>query len=540
MNKLKVAIMGEMPARGYSGGRYHAWIMAEALAQQENIVYMITNNIPEFARDFESYKNHNKIKVILVDTFYSVFIEDEKLDYVICVPSIEKGSAYYYACLDYAVRMKARFAFINFESPNWFSECTDIHRPEGDYKILKKLCKYGCLIFSSALESQKYAVKYYNESPKKTQYCVWSPPINSLVADQINERKEDQIIVFLRIKDRHKGGNDFLQLLGEYLRGMTCICVVGTGEIANDFLAEAQAKAQNYGVTLRFEKSLSDCRKFEELKKSKLLLFPSHFEGYGYPPVEALYCGARCIAYNLPVLQEISGTALTYCEMGNVLEMCKAAEKILLEECDYAPICVDTADFIKQSERIQEILESNLHNDKLTIKDTWKSRMCAVARRWYDLKIRNRTRRKWLPKIIKYCIDNEIVISQILSLEKEKWKYIRHQTEEKEVYIWGCGQAYKELYPKYRNKIRIKGILDNNSEKIGTKDKVSKKYLIQSPEILREENKEKVVVLIANKQNVDAMIAELTKMDIRFYHSLCMIELNSWPSKIYRFFKKWH
>lgn len=538
MDKLKVAIMGEMPATGYSGGRYHAWIMAEALAQQGNIVYMITNNIPEFARDFESYKNHNKIKVVLTDTFYSVSIEEKELDYVICVPAIEKKAVFYYACLDYSICMKARFAFINFESPNWFRLCTDIQRPEGDYKILKKICKYGCLIFSSALESKKYAVEYYDRFPDKTQHCVWSPPINSLVADSINETKEEQIIIFLRIQDKHKGGNDFLQLLGEYLRGMTCVCVVGTGEIADDFLEVVQARAKKYGVTLRFEKSLSDYRKFEEIKKSKLLLFPSHFEGYGYPPVEALYCGTRCIAYDLPVLREISGNALTYCEMGNILEMHKVAEKILKEKC-VDSICVDTADFIKQSERLQDILEKNLQNDKLTGKNIWINKVCADARRWYDLRIRTRarTRKKWLPNIIKYCIDNEIVISHVLNSEEERWKDVRRQIKGKEVYIWGCGRAYKELYPKYRDKVKIKGILDNNSEKIGTKDKISRKYVIQSPAVLKKENKEEVAVLIANKQDVDEIIEELVKMDIKIYHSLCMMELNSLSGKMYRYLK---
>lgn len=537
MNKLKIAIMGEMPATGYSGGRYHAWVMAEALAQQENTVYMITNNIPEFARDFECYKNHNKIKVELVDTFYSISIEEKRLDYVICVPAIGKKAAFYYACLDFSIRMGARFAFINFESPNWFSKCTDIQRPEADYKALKKICRYGCLIFSSAQESKKYAVEYYNKFPNTTQHCVWSPPINSLLADRVNEKKTNQIIIFLRVRDKHKGGNDFLQLLGEYLRGMTCVCVVGTGEIANDFLEEAKSKAEGYGITLRFENSLSDYRKFEELKKSKLLLFPSHFEGYGYPPVEALYCGARCIAYDLPVLREISGSALTYCKMGNVVEMSRMAEGILKGECD-VPICVDTADFIKQSERIQDILEINLQNDKLKGKDTWINRIGVIARRWYGLSTKIITNKKGVPKIIKYCIDNEIVISHVLDDKAEKWKYIRSQIEGKEVYIWGCGKAYRELYPRYKNRIKIKGILDKSPEKIGTKDNVSRKYVIQKPEILKDKNKEQIVVIIANKIGVDEIIGELSGMGIRYYHSLCMIEINSLPGRMYQFLFK--
>ena len=42
--------------------------------------------------------------------------------------------------------------------------------------------------------------------------------------------------------------------------------------------------------------------------------------------------------------------------------------------------------------------------------------------------------------------------------------------------------------------------MDKNPEKIGTKDKVSRKYVIQKPEILKDKNKEQIVVLIANKK----------------------------------------
>jgi hypothetical protein len=317
---------------------------------------------------------------------------------------------------------------------------------------------------------------------------------------------------------------------------MTCVCVVGTGEIANDFLEEAKSKAEGYGITLRFENSLSDYRKFEELKKSKLLLFPSHFEGYGYPPVEALYCGARCIAYDLPVLREISGSALTYCKMGNVVEMRRMAEGILKGECD-VPICVDTADFIKQSERIQDILEINLQNDKLKGKDTWINRIGVIARRWYNLSTKIITNKKGVPKIIKYCIDNEIVISHILDDKEEKWKYIRPQIEGKQVYIWGCGRAYKELYSKYENKIKITGILDSSPDKIGTVDKVSRKMVIQNPNILYKSDKKSTTVFISNKEGVDEIVRLLDAMGISEYHSLCMMEMNTLSSKTYRIFR---
>lgn len=530
---FKIAIIGQMPAKGYSGGRYHAWIMAEALANEGNQVYMIINDIPEFSKDFEEYPNHDQIKVVLIYDFYNFKFKESRLDYVICIPSIGKGARFYNACLHFAIEKEARFAFINFETPNWYEACTEIKRPEKDYKVLRSICKYGCLIFSSANESQKYAVKYYDRFPQQTEYCVWSPPINSIVADSIKEEKRSQILIFLRISDKHKGGDDFLKLLGEYLRGMTCVCVVGNGEIPQDFLAQAQLKAKQYGIILRFEKGLSDYRKFQEIKRSRLLLFPSHFEGYGYPPVEALYCGTRCIVYDLPVLREISGDALTYCEMGNISMLCESMQALLKEE-DIDPICVDTADFTIQAERLHHILEENFTNPKLKGKRNFWIKISSEIRKWYYV-----TMKEFIPGIVKYCIDIDAEISQILASSNETWGNVRKEIKEKDVYIWGCGRAYLDLYPKYQKRIKIKGILDSSADKIGTMDRLSGET-IRNPDILQEADKSSTVVLISNKNNVDTIIGELKKYGIRYYHSLCMMELNSLKSKIYKICRLYH
>lgn len=532
MQKLKVAIIGSLPAKGYSGGRCHAWVMAEALAHKGNQVYVVTNHLPQFSKDFELYPNHEQIQVILTGDFYSFESIEKSLDYVICVPGLNEGKKFYNACLNLAVSTNARFAFINFETPNWYYDVYKaMNRPEQDYLILKKMCKYGCLILSSAKESQKYAVKYYKEFPNRTEHCVWSPPINSIVADSVTEEKRNQIMIFLRIRDKHKGGNDFLQLLGEYLRGMTCVCVVGTGEIDKDFMNEAQEKAEQYGIQLRFEKSLNDYQKFQELKRSKLLFFPSHFEGYGSPPVEALYCGTKCIVYDLPVLREISGDALIYCEMDNLLMMSKKAEAFLKED-KMAPLCVDTAEFSKQADRLQHILEVNIGNPKLKSKRNYYEKALNLVRRMYYTSVKER-----LPVALKYSIERNEIISHELKEFDENWRKVKRQIQGKKVYIWGCGNIYTELYPKYKNRLCVQGIVDSDDNKIGTRESISG-MIIQSPDVLQKEDGESTVVLISSKRNVDNIINDLKELGIKNYHSLCMIEINSMAGKIYKYLNR--
>ena len=423
MQKFSVAIIGKMPADGYSGGRYHAWVMAEALAHNGNQTYVITNNLPQFSKDFEIYPNHKKIQVILTKDFYSFELAEKKLDYVICLPGVTEGKRFYDACLNLAVSKSARFAFINFETPNWYHDVyAKMDRPEKDYLTLRTLCRYGCLIFSSANESQKYAAEYYDRYPDKTEYCVWSPPINSMVADSIKEEKTQQIMIFLRIKDKHKGGDDY------------------------------QMMAQ------------------------------------------------------------------------------KAAE--LLKEEDREPVCVDTADFNKQAERMQHILEDNFKNPKLRCHRNVLIWLQIYLKKRYYLIKKNK-----FPETLKYCIAHNVIISKELKKSDESWKKVKKQMKGKKIYIWGCGKLYTELYPKYKKRIKIHGILDKSAAKVGTRDDLSG-LIIQSPEILRKANQESVAVLLSGQRCVDEMIEDLKMFGISNYHSLCMIEMNSLRGKIYRIFNK--
>ena len=47
-------------------------------------------------------------------------------------------------------------------------------------------------------------------------------------------------------------------------------------------------------------------------------LLPSEAEGFGLPVVEALACGTRVLASDLPVLREVGGDAVNYAAVGSL------------------------------------------------------------------------------------------------------------------------------------------------------------------------------------------------------------------------------
>ncbi|MEM7213729.1 MAG: glycosyltransferase, partial [Pseudomonadota bacterium] len=63
--------------------------------------------------------------------------------------------------------------------------------------------------------------------------------------------------------------------------------------------------------------------------KSKLMIFQSLFEGFGYPPIEAQYLDCQCVAYDLPVLREFSDEHVNFVEHGNPEAMRLAIAAVL-------------------------------------------------------------------------------------------------------------------------------------------------------------------------------------------------------------------
>ena len=57
---------------------------------------------------------------------------------------------------------------------------------------------------------------------------------------------------------------------------------------------------------------------------SELFVFPSIYEGFGLPPIEAASCGARVLCSDIPCLKEICGEGVKYFKSGDVSDLKRA------------------------------------------------------------------------------------------------------------------------------------------------------------------------------------------------------------------------
>jgi glycosyltransferase involved in cell wall biosynthesis len=60
------------------------------------------------------------------------------------------------------------------------------------------------------------------------------------------------------------------------------------------------------------------------------LIFPSLYEGFGLPPLEAMACGCPAVVSDIPVHKEVCGSAAIYCDPLNEKSILEAIESVVM------------------------------------------------------------------------------------------------------------------------------------------------------------------------------------------------------------------
>lgn len=359
---MRVVFFALNEASEYSGGRYHSWLMAEALTQAGNSICYVTNNLPVFYNDFSSFPAHQDVKIYLSKNFKSNLPEGH-WDVVVLVPDLYSGLDFYLKVQLFAITHRSKLVLMNFETPDWFNLLSPIQRDPSLWKNWMRSSKDASLILSSSAEGNKFAKRFYNPCSKQTLFDYCYPSINSIVADSVVKvKKEKRIILITRFSDEHKGGASVIDLFCEAMRGYTLVPLVGSGEISSALMDKFRKKAGECGVKIEVKYKLTDREKFQEIKRSSLMISPSFFEGFGLPPVEAQYCNVPCIVFDLPVLKEVSGDGLIYVECGNWAQFRSKIKDVLKSRNKYKHLRGNIAevagfeDYVKRINRIMKRL----------------------------------------------------------------------------------------------------------------------------------------------------------------------------------------
>ncbi len=317
---LRLLIVSKCPPHLFSGGRYHAAMMAEALAQKGHEVVLWMDNKPYWWSYLALNPNHDRIKFWLND-----FSCDPSgpFDAVFVIPDSSSDPKAYLAALDCAQFNNAKVILMNYESPNWYNKLSPEPRDPALWAFWYATAAFSDLVLSLAAEGTRYALSYYDNVQPHCQFADAGSSINIYAADVAAARviePKNQVICISRFGSfsKHKNIDAVIRVIPPEMAGYTLALVVGTAPLPpSDILETFRSKLARKGVSLKLLHSISDVEKFEEIARSKAMIFQSNFEGLGYPPIEAQYMARPCVAFDLPVLREFSDGNISFIERGN-------------------------------------------------------------------------------------------------------------------------------------------------------------------------------------------------------------------------------
>mgnify|MGYP000111986543 CR=1 FL=1 len=305
----KALVVMRVNRRHFSGGRYHGTWLAEAMAAFCDKVVVWTNNMPPWAGDLRISPDHGKIEY-WIDDFLQA--PEGHFDYVVILPDGSSNPVMYHEAFAKAQACNAKTAFINFESPNWFNALSPAPKKLADADTWFAAACFSDIILSSAQTAIPFAERFYKTLYHKPTFAAAPPAINSPIADLVkseNLPREKQITLISRFGNisAHKNINAIFDCITPEMKGYTLALIAGTSDLPDEAtLLKFRSRLEEHGMALKLLYMISDRRKYEEIAKSELMIFPSLFEGFGYPPVEAGYMNTPCVAYDLPVLQEFN------------------------------------------------------------------------------------------------------------------------------------------------------------------------------------------------------------------------------------------
>jgi glycosyltransferase involved in cell wall biosynthesis len=335
IEKIQIAIFMKHISGHYSGGRYWAWLLGHILAEHPNIqVTFITNILPPFGESFCDFDTSD-LFIYLSDPSKLYHMGNKipvnVFDYILGIP--QEGGI---SALNYAKKWGMPFYSLLYESPNFIRDFRGGPDSEdGNWTEYLPVLKESKRVINNTEIGKKYLDEWklmtepYN---KKGSTWLWNS-VNFKAADNVNQEENSEKNVFHIM---WVGRMIEFKRTIHIIRALNLIkkynFVVHIISGAGGSLFQRMEKECNENVKMQLHIKVDDHEKFRIIKQSNMMVFLSCFEGFGMPPLEALYCERVCCAYDLPILKLIYKDNVVFSPQGDIKKLASNIKTYLTDD----------------------------------------------------------------------------------------------------------------------------------------------------------------------------------------------------------------
>jgi glycosyltransferase involved in cell wall biosynthesis len=195
----------------------------------------------------------------------------------------------------------------------------------------KLLIEKADKIIAISKQTKKDILKFYpNVSPEKIDVVYLSQTIienGTSIADQL----PSNFILFVGNRGAYKNFKLFAETAVPFLNSDLTLRIVCAG--GGKFSGKEIEMLTGMGIGNKvIQKDYKDSELASFYKTAKVFVFPSAYEGFGIPTLEAMKCGCPVILADSSCLPEVGGDAVLYFESDNASSLANAIDRVLKDE----------------------------------------------------------------------------------------------------------------------------------------------------------------------------------------------------------------
>ncbi len=195
--------------------------------------------------------------------------------------------------------------------------------------MIKQAVKKSDVIITVSEFSKNEILKY---NPVNKDISVIYNGVNLDFFKPLNNVKKEKYILYV---GNVKPNKNLVRALKAFIKlGLTDFKFIIVGEKENFITKDTQVEilAKNLGDKVIFTGYVDDKKLVEIYNKAFLFIFPSIYEGFGVPPLEAMACGTPVVVSNAASLPEICGDAAYYVNPYKIEDIAKGIKTIIENE----------------------------------------------------------------------------------------------------------------------------------------------------------------------------------------------------------------
>lgn len=283
----------------------------------------------------ELNKHFKSDAIEIIDFQTSIYSILEQLKYPIIIPDCDLYLETHYNVPIFPIKTKKRIVIIYDMNHLAFYEKLSLAQKIYTRFMMNKAVKMSDTIITISEFSKSEIIKYLKVDPLKIKVVHFGidPDIikTELKKDvSLSLKMPDKYLLYVGNVKPHKNLINLLRAFEILLKSGSDykLVVVGkkegfiTGDKAVFELVELN-KLLNQNVI--FTGHIKNAELYNYYRKASVFVFPSLYEGFGIPPLEAMICGCPVIASDLASIPEICGDAVLYIK---ALDPADIADKI--------------------------------------------------------------------------------------------------------------------------------------------------------------------------------------------------------------------